>query len=95
VKTDESMSIEVMRTLMTSANNENVSRVDVAVHQRVANFLINRKRRQIIDLEEDYGVTVNLQALPDASPEHLAVRCFDEIGSEIKMLATEPSKSGK
>src|SRR5690606_27575098 len=34
VKTAESMSIEVMRTLMTSANNTDVRRVDIAVHQR-------------------------------------------------------------
>ena len=93
VKTDESMSIEVMRTLMTSANNPAVRRVDVAVHQRVANFLINKKRREIIKLEEDYEVVVNIQALPDASPEHLGIRCFDEIGSEIKILAAEPSKT--
>jgi ribonuclease E len=95
VKTAESMSIEVMRTLMTSANNKDVRRVDVAVHQRVANFLINRKRREIIKLEEDYEVTVNIQSLPDTSPEHLAVRCFDEIGSEIKLLVVDASKKGR
>jgi ribonuclease E len=95
VKTAESMAIEVMRTLMTSANNKDVRRVDVAVHQRVANFLINRKRREIIKLEEDYEVTVNIQSLPDTSPEHLAVRCFDEIGSEIKLLVVDASKKGR
>jgi ribonuclease E len=93
VKTDESMAIEVIRALMTSANNRDVHRVDISVQQRVANFLINKKRREIIRLEEDYGVTVNIQSLPDVSPEHLAIRCFDEIGSEIKVLAAEPSKS--
>ena len=89
VKTDESMAIEVIRALMTSANNSAVQRVDISVQQRVANFLINKKRREIIRLEEDYGVTVNIQSLPDVSPEHLAIRCFDEIGSEIKVLAAE------
>ncbi len=93
VKTNESMAIEVMRTLMTSANIDSVRRVDIGVQQGVANYLINRKRREITNLEEEYDVTVNVQASSDASPEHLSVRCFDEMGSEVHIFKPEPSHS--
>ncbi len=93
VKTDESMAIEVMRRLMTAANSDSVHRVDIEVQQGVATYLINRKRREITNLEEEYKVTVNIQARSDASPEHLGIRCFDEIGSEVHVLSTERSHS--
>lgn len=93
VKTSESMAIEVMRTLMTSASTESVRRVDIGVQQGVANYLINKKRREITNLEEAYAVTVNIQANSDATPGHLTVRCFDEIGNEIHILKPEPSHS--
>ena len=87
------MAIEVMRTLMTSANSDSVRRVDVGVQQSVANYLINRKRREITNLEEEYDVTVNIQASSDAAPEQLSVRCFDEIGNEVHVFAQEHSHS--
>ncbi len=93
VKTAESMAIEVMRTLMTSANQQEVHRVDVEVHQRVANYLINRKRREITGLEEAYEVYVSIRSRGDVFPEHLQVRCLDEIGSEVNLLPQQPSHS--
>ncbi|MGD9857666.1 MAG: Rne/Rng family ribonuclease, partial [Planctomycetaceae bacterium] len=93
VKTSESMAIEVMRTLMMSATMQAVCRVDIEVQQAVANYLINRKRREITRLEEAYDVIVNIQARGDAAPEHLSVRCFDEMGNEIHVLKPEPSHS--
>jgi ribonuclease E len=85
VKTDESMAIEVMRTLMMSATRQDVHRIDLEVHQRVANYLINRKRREITSLEEGYEVVVNILARGDVFPEHIRVRCLDETGSEVSV----------
>jgi ribonuclease E len=92
VKTAESMAIEVMRTLMTSASHAEVRRVDVEVHQRVADYLINRKRREMTHLEESYNVTVNVQIGVNVNPEHLKVRCLNDIGAEIP-LAAPPADS--
>ena len=75
------------------SNIDSVRRVDIGVQQGVANYLINRKRREITNLEEEYDVTVNIQASGDAAPEHLSVRCFDEMGSEINIFKPEPSHS--
>ncbi len=93
VKTAESMAIEVMRALMTSANQPDVKRVDVEVEQDVANYLINRKRREITNLEEAYDVAVQIRSRADVYPEHLLVRCLDDVGSEVNLLPTAPSHS--
>jgi len=83
VKTAESMAIEVMRTLMTRASLAEVRRIDLQVHQRVADYLINKKRREMTQLEEGYNVTVNVQIGMNVSPEHLNVRCLNDVGAEI------------
>jgi ribonuclease E len=93
VKTAESMAIEVVRTLMKRASNEEVKKLSVEVHTRVAEYLINKKRRDIIDLEERYGVTVNIQTGMNVPPEHFTVKCFSDIGQEIAILGTGDSYS--
>ncbi len=93
VKTAESMSIEVMRQLMSHANIEGVKKVTVDVHERVAAFLNNRKRRDITVMEENYGVAINITALTNASPEHLKFYCYNELGAEVRMPARLDSKS--
>jgi ribonuclease E len=93
VKTDESMAIEVMRTMMTRASHPDVRRLDVEVHPRVAEYLINRKRRPITDLEEEYNITVNIQTGVNVRPEHLRVRCLNDIGGEVTVLPTGDSYS--
>ena len=93
VKTAESMAIDVMRLLMTHANREEVARVTVDVHERVAAFLNNRKRRDITHLEEVYEVTINIHALTAVGPEHLQFHCTNETGTEVKILTQPDSKS--
>jgi len=93
VKTAESMSIEIMRLLMSHANLEGVKRVTIDVHERVAGFLNNRKRRDIMQMEESYGVSINIMALADVSPEHHKFYCYNALGVEVKLPLRDDSKS--
>ncbi len=93
VKTAESMAIDVMRLLMTNANREDVSRVTVDVHERVAAFLNNRKRRDITNLEEIYSVSISINAMVGVGPEHLQFHCASDLGNEVKILPSPGSKS--
>ena len=79
------MAIEVMRMLMTSASSRDVKRLDVEVSQRVADFLINRKRRDITQLEEQYDVIVNILTGTNVGPEHLKITCRNAIGAEVNV----------
>jgi ribonuclease E len=84
VKTAESMAIETMRLLMTLATREGASRLVVEIHDRVANYLNNKKRREITGIEESCKVTINIIARSDVGPEHLSLKLLDEGGSELR-----------
>ncbi|RPI90041.1 MAG: Rne/Rng family ribonuclease [Planctomycetaceae bacterium] len=95
VKTAESMAIEVVRLLLSSAHREQVCKISVEVHDRVATYLNNRKRRDLIRFEEENNCTIHIVSRSDISPEHLIMRCFDASGIEQKFPMPEPSKSGR
>lgn len=84
VKTAESMAIEVMRSLMLSASGPEVGEVRVEVNQRVADYMINKKRRELTDLEERYGVQVRVQTGVNVGPSHLSVKCFNKLGAPVR-----------
>ena len=84
VKTAESMCIEVMRLVMSAASDDRVARLVIEVHDRVANDLNNRKRKELIQIEDDRGVEVAIVSRSDVCPEHLSVTCEDERGRSVE-----------
>ncbi len=93
VKTAESLAIEVMRQMMTAATREPVRQINVEVHERVANYLNNRKRREITGLEENGTIVVSINARTDVGPEHVKIRAQDEIGRDVEIGDLVASKS--
>ncbi len=85
VKTPESMGIEVVRTLMLAAHRQQVASVTVTVAEDVAEFLNNRKRRELTRLEEEGKMTVQITGAKNVSPEHLSIQCHDAEGREVKL----------
>ena len=92
VKTAESMAIEVMRLMMMNAHSSQASRIVLEVQERVANYLNNRKRRDISRVEEQNSCSINVISRNDVEPEHMAFRFFDAQNNELKWPA-EPSYS--
>jgi ribonuclease E len=90
VKTVESMSIEVMRLLQLAAHKESVSRAQVKVHAAVADYLLNRKRREIGQLEGSGTFQVMVTGLTGVPPETLDLVCYDKHNNDIKLLPPEP-----
>ncbi|MFQ5734836.1 MAG: ribonuclease E/G, partial [Planctomycetaceae bacterium] len=93
VKTPESLAIEVVRLLMTAANRDDVRSITVEIHERVAAYLNNRKRKEMTHIEERSNVSIFVEARTDVGPEHLDLKCTNEIGSQIRVFDTAPSKS--
>lgn len=85
VKTAESMSIEVSRLLMLACQQQGASKVQLRVHENVASYLNNRKRREIISLEESSGVSIQILASETQFPEHLEIDCRDKEGGLITL----------
>ena len=84
VKTPESMAIEVVRLLMLASQSPNVSQLLVTVATEVANYINNRKRRELSRLEEEGKITVQVLGAKGVLPEHLNIQCLDEKGHEIR-----------
>ncbi|NOX56615.1 MAG: Rne/Rng family ribonuclease [Planctomycetes bacterium] len=93
VKTAESVAIEVMRILMTAAHRDEVQTIKIEVHSRVADYLNNRKRREINRIEDESQVHVEIHARIDVSPNHIAFHCLDETGNEIGIWPPEYSQT--
>jgi len=96
VKTTESMSIDVMRLLQLAAHRENVCQAQVRVTDLVAQYLLNRKRREIAQLEESGKMQVTVASAFGAPPEHLEFVCLDANGNEVKLLPEDaPAHRGR
>ncbi|MBN1851411.1 MAG: Rne/Rng family ribonuclease [Pirellulales bacterium] len=85
VKSAESMAIEVIRKLLTAAQQRGVVKITVTVEEEVANYLNNKKRREIARLEDDNHLTVLVIGREGLSPEALSIECEDDQGRDIKL----------
>jgi ribonuclease E len=85
VKTAESMSIEVVRVLMLASQQEDVATVTLKVHEDVAAYLNNRKRKEIIGLEESGNMTVQVISSAGVYPEFLEIDCNNSEGQAVKV----------
>jgi len=84
VKTAESMAIEVMRTLQLSATRDDIARLNVTVHDEVATWINNRKRREIAQFEDATHVQLHITGKESASPEHLLIEAWDSSGRTVR-----------
>lgn len=83
VKTVETMAIDTMRRLLLAVLAERVAEITVNVHEEVAEYLNNNKRRFITDLETQYRLTIRIVGQKHVSPEHLVIECHDADGHVI------------
>lgn len=85
VKTAESMSIEVTRLLMLACQQQGVCKIQVRVNENVATYLNNRKRRELIQLEEASGVSIQILNGESQFPEFLEIDCRDKDGGLVAL----------
>jgi ribonuclease E len=85
VKSAESMAIEVIRKLIMCAQQANVKRVTVTVEEEVAAYINNKKRRDLLKMEDDHSVQVVVVSREDLTPEFLKFECEDANGREIRV----------
>jgi ribonuclease E len=90
IKSAESMAIELMRLVQLASCKEAVVRVEVTVSPEVADYLLNRKRREIVQMEEANGMTVQVRGVPGTSPEHIHFVGLDRNDNEVRLTGPEP-----
>ncbi len=84
VKTPESMAIEVIRLLILASQRPQISRVSVSVATEVVDYLNNKKRHELVRLEDEGSMVVQVVAAEGVGPEHLVLDCRDAEGREVK-----------
>ncbi|MGQ9575512.1 MAG: Rne/Rng family ribonuclease [Thermoguttaceae bacterium] len=84
VKTPETMTIEVIRLLLLAAQRPDIAQVTVTVSDQVAEFLNNRKRRELTRIEDEGKMSVQVVGAKHVSPEHLVLECRDADGREVR-----------
>lgn len=92
VKTCESMSIDVMRMLQLAAHRAEIRHISVTVHDDVANYLHNKKRKEVVRLEEAGQVQVTISGKTNLAPETLVFLCYDSNNNEIRFHQVEETR---
>ncbi|HVT82043.1 MAG TPA: Rne/Rng family ribonuclease [Phycisphaerae bacterium] len=77
IKTPESVSLDVMRRLAAGATRMDVARIDVKAYPTVATFLLNRKRKALVDLEEKTGKRINIMPDESMAGDQIVLQAFD------------------
>src|SRR3954469_2770071 len=85
VKSAESMAIEVVRKLIMCAHTSQVARITVTVEEEVASYINNKKRRDLVQLEQESNVEVQVVSGEGLSPEYLKIDCVDSNGREVRI----------
>ena len=83
VKSSETMAIDVIRLLILASQRPDVARVAVTVATEVADYLNNKKRRELAQLEDEGEMAVQVLATEGVGPEHLVIACRDAQGREV------------
>ncbi|WP_428940668.1 Rne/Rng family ribonuclease [Fontivita pretiosa] len=77
VKTPESMSLDVMRKLAIAVHDQRVVRVELSVCPDVAFYLLNRKRAQLANMEQQTGKRIIVHHDAQLGLDELRLQLFD------------------
>ena len=83
VRTAESVTLDVMRTLKVNVVRDSVYLIEVVVSPEVAMRLLNRKRGVLNEMESKYRRTVTIQPNPQFGLDQVEIRCWDQRGRSL------------
>jgi ribonuclease E len=95
VKTAESAAIEIMRALITAASRDEIEHLSVEVETEVADYLSNRKRREINAIEDKCQLVISIRARTDVTPNHIIIEAKDATGHQFRIPIPGDSQSGR
>ncbi len=95
VKSPESMSLEVFRSLVLASQQPNIARIRVTLAEEVVEYLNNRKRLELATIEKEGNTEIVIKGKDDLWPEHLEIECFDANGKSVPFLPNGPEPVSK
>jgi ribonuclease E len=86
IKTPESVSLDAMRRLAAGATRMDVARIDVKAYPTVATFLLNRKRKALVELEEKTGKRINIMPDESLAGDQIVLQAVDGRGNLMGLV---------
>jgi len=87
IKKVDTMSVSLLRQISTQIAQSQVQEVRVLVPAEVGHFLLNKKRKDLLDLEEQYAIKIMVTGKEDLGPEEIQVEYLKREGAEPRPLA--------
>jgi ribonuclease E len=84
VKSFESQSIEILRTVRLAALKNEIRRIELTVPSDVATFLLNQRRSALVQIEKDYEKEIRVHADFLGTSAQPKIVCYDERGSVVR-----------
>ncbi|MFW6061712.1 MAG: ribonuclease E/G, partial [Planctomycetota bacterium] len=92
IKSEESLSLLVMRDLQRAAVRDDVVKVEVRMPPRAANHLTNYHRHQIAELEGRTDKTILIVGDEELSGQDVKITCTNSRGAQVNYLSPEKGK---
>ncbi|MGN6371334.1 MAG: Rne/Rng family ribonuclease [Phycisphaerae bacterium] len=86
IKTPESVSLDVMRRLAAGMTRLDVNRIDVRAYPTVATFLLNRKRKALVELEEKTNKRITVIPDEKMAGDQIVLDPYDVRGSLLNVV---------
>ena len=64
----ETQSLSYMRRIQTGVAHKDVVGVKCRLPIKVAQYLLNNKREELLEIEKDYGATIRIEPAPEMTP---------------------------
>ena len=64
----EAAAVSIMRRIWMGVSKGNITQVNGALPVDVVTYILNRKRKELAELESRYGVTITLNGDPSQPP---------------------------
>ena len=74
------------RRLAAGGTRSEVARIEAKVYPNVATFLLNRKRKQLVELEEKSGKRINVVADATLAGDAILLEAYDARGSLLNLV---------
>jgi ribonuclease E len=83
IKSIESMSLEIIRLLALASQEPRARQIVMGVCEEVAEYMNNKKRLQLAQIESESAASVIVKSVTDVWPEHIEIDIFDESGKKV------------
>jgi ribonuclease E len=80
-----------MRMIQLAAHRSPaIQSIEATVHSEVANYLLNKKRKELAKLEEQARMAIQINGQAGVSPELCQFKCLDQNGNEVRLIPQAP-----